>query len=325
MFRVTFITPHLETGSAGGVYAIQQFASNLAPVMNVSLVVHRGDPQPLEGVEVYRSDTLLDDTLPDADATILYINAPNSDAFFTLAESKGERLLLFQGYRILGDELVRSRLRLGLRVLAVSRWLVEEARHYGSPASYTPCGLDPAIFFAGPPASNRRNIVSMLCHRIDWKATPDGLAALSMVKEARPETELRLFGIEPPDFDCTFLSHPSRTDVASLLRESSIFVCPSWEEGFGLPGLEALACGAALATTDTKGSRDYAVHGETALVSPPRAPALLAENIVKLLDDVQLREKLGTNGVKYVQEHYKPWPEAAQAVGRALQGVDRTA
>ena len=51
-----------------------------------------------------------------------------------------------------------------------------------------------------------------------------------------------------------------------------MLVLPSWEEGLGLPGIEALACGAALARTDTKGGRDIALDGETALVTPPAAP-----------------------------------------------------
>ena len=38
-----------------------------------------------------------------------------------------------------------------------------------------------------------------------------------------------------------------------------------------MPGLEALACGTALATTDTKGSRDYALHEKTALDQPAAA------------------------------------------------------
>jgi glycosyltransferase involved in cell wall biosynthesis len=317
-FRLTFIAPHQDTATAGGVFAIEQFAAHLASVMKVSLVVRQGETRPLDGVTVTRSETLSADTLPDADATILYINAPNSDGFFTLPPSKGERLLFLQGFRILGDEMIRSRLRLGLGVLCCSSWLAEEARSFGSPSWHVPYGLDFDTFFPGPPATERPNVVSMLCHRIDWKGTSDGLAALSLVKEARPETELRLFGVEPPGFTSTFLSHPSRPQVADLLRQSAVFVCPSWEEGFGMPGLEALACGAALATTDTKGSRDYAFHDQTALVSPPRAPALLAENISRLLDDVQLRERLCAGGLEYARAHYKPWPDAARVFGDAV-------
>jgi glycosyltransferase involved in cell wall biosynthesis len=158
----------------------------------------------------------------------------------------------------------------------------------------------------------------MMSHPTSWKGTDDGIAALAKVKKARPETEIVLFGLEQPEFRSNFVPLPSRAEVAELLRRSAIFVCPSWEEGFGLPGLEALSCGAALATTDTKGSRDYAIHGETALVSDPRKPDVLADSVLKLLDDVELRRALYSNGLEYTQAHFKPWPEAARVMGNAL-------
>ena len=49
-----------------------------------------------------------------------------------------------------------------------------------------------------------------------------------------------------------------------------VFVVGSWFEGFCQPGLEALACGTPLVTTDNGGCREYARDGETALVVPPQ-------------------------------------------------------
>jgi glycosyltransferase involved in cell wall biosynthesis len=227
-------------------------------------------------------------------------------------------MLLFQGYTELESETVRARLCRGLRVLATSKWLTEEARRFGSRASHTPYGLDDQIFFPGTPAEERGPIVSMLCHYLDWKGTSDGIAAFEIVRRERPETDVRLFGTARPDFPAEFRPRLRREEVAALLRESAVFVCSSWEEGFGMPGLEALACGAALATTDTKGSRDYAIDGETALVSPPREPELLAQNILKLLDDAELRGELAARGAEYAHTHFRPWPEAARVMRRAL-------
>jgi glycosyltransferase involved in cell wall biosynthesis len=320
-FTVTFTTPG-QSRAVGGFISVQEFATHLALMMDVNLVVRYEEPKPLPGVSMYRSETLSPDEVPDADATILGINRPDTGEFFNLPESKGERLLMFQGYNELESEMIRERLGLGLRVLTISRWLFEEARRFGARPEFTPLGLDRTIFFPGAPTEARGNVVCMKVHPIYWKGTPDGLEALKVVKEARPEAEFRLFGVDPPEepfpIPNEFLSLDSQQGVASLLRESTIFVCPSWEEGFGLPGLEALACGAALATTDTKGSRDYAIHEETALVSPPKNPELLAENIVRLLDDLELRRKLTRDGLEYAYSHFKPWPEAAANLGRVL-------
>jgi len=319
-FTVTFITPHQQT-LAGGVYSIHQFARHLTAVMNVNLLVLTGETQPLPGVCVRSCQQLTAETVPDADAVVLYVNAQDSGDFFDLPDAKGERLLLFQGYSERGSERVRSRLRLGLRVLAVSTWLVEEARRLGSRPTHTPYGLDRSIFFPGPPTTSRAPVVSMMCSPVEWKGMADGIAALAEVKQARPDVELRLFGRRPPeDLPCTFLTRASREEVAELLRDSAVFVCPSWEEGFGMPGLEALACGTALATTDTKGSRDYAQDGETALVSPPRSPELLAQNVLRLLDDLELRRSLCERGIELAQTRFQDWGRAAEVMGRALEG-----
>lgn len=320
-FRVTFIAPHQRL-AAGGVYSIQQFASNLSRWMDVSLVVRGGELSPLEGVTVLKSETLAPETLPDADATILHINAPDAGGFFSLPPSKGERLLLFQGYSVLGSEMVKERLRSGLRVMAISGWLVEEAKRHGADISYTPCGLDRSIFFPGPPTGERGQTVAVKCHPVEWKGTADGFAALEQVAAERPGTKIVVFGVypphEPPSFPHTFVSLRHQSEVASLFRESALFVCSSWEEGFGMPGLEALACGTALATTDTKGSRDYALDGETALVTPPRDPDALAGSVVRLLDDVDLRRRLCEAGESRARTEFGTWADAADRIRRVL-------
>jgi glycosyltransferase involved in cell wall biosynthesis len=322
-YSVTFVTPH-QRNSTGGVYSIQQFAAHLGSLVRVNLVVQRAEPTRLAGVTTYRSETLAADEVPDADAIVLGINADGSEGFFELPASKGERLLLFQGYKTLGSDVVDDRLRRGLRVMAISRWLVERARANGADAHYTPVGLDHEIFLPGQPNLERGPSIAMKLHPTYWKGTADGLEALARVKEERPEAEIRLFAVEPPTepppFEHRFLALDTQSEVAALFRDTAIFVCPSWEEGFGMPGLEALASGAALATTDTKGSRDYAIDGETALVSPPRDPASLARNILTLLERDETREALSTRGAAFAREHFGGWDDAARVMAHALPG-----
>ncbi len=65
--------------------------------------------------------------------------------------------------------------------------------------------------------------------------------------------------------------------VSDIYDRSRVFVQASHYEGFGFTAVEGMACGAALVTTDNGGSRDYAFHGETALVVPPGDVDGLAE------------------------------------------------
>jgi glycosyltransferase involved in cell wall biosynthesis len=86
-----------------------------------------------------------------------------------------------------------------------------------------------------------------------------------------------------------------------------------------MPGLEALVCGAALATTDTKGSRDYALDEETALVTPPQDPGRLADSILRLLGDPDLRARLADGAQRRLAKTYQSWPRAATRFREAIE------
>ena len=60
--------------------------------------------------------------------------------------------------------------------------------------------------------------------------------------------------------------------------------------------------GAALVATDIGGHREYACHEKTALLSPPKEPEILAENILRLIRDRNLRILLAKQGNDYIQQ-----------------------
>ena len=74
--------------------------------------------------------------------------------------------------------------------------------------------------------------------------------------------------------------------VPALLRQAAVAACPALEEGFGLPALEALACGAPLVTTE--GTAMAEVAGGAATLVPPGNAALLADAL-----DAMLRQAPG--------------------------------
>jgi glycosyltransferase involved in cell wall biosynthesis len=315
----TLIAPH-QRATTGGVYVIEQLAQALPGSMEVNLAVRKGPLTPIAGVRVLHAPRLHAEELPDAEVVIGGVAQPDPERLLALPPSKGAQLFFFQGYGTPDNPHVRRMLERRPRVLAVSSFLVGRARGHGCEAGLIRPGLDRSIFHPGEPSRERRPIVAMMTHAIDWKATEDGCSALELVSAAIPEVELRLFGVLEPHhrFPSTFLGKLSRAQVAELLRDAAVLVLPSWEEGLGLPGIEALACGAALATTDTKGGRDYALHGETALVTPPRRPDLLADSVIRLLSDRELRSRLARRGQAHVLATYPSWPEAATAFRGAI-------
>jgi len=194
-----------------------------------------------------------------------------------------------------------------LQKIVPSKWLVDVARSMGENAIYIPYGLDVDAFQIVTPSEERRpNHLMMLYHNAEWKGCEEGLQALSMVREKGAQVRATLFGVPArpdslPDWIEYHQSPPAKL-LAELYNQAAIFVAPSRTEGWGLTGCEALLCGAALVATDIDGHREFAFHEQTALTSPARSPAALAEGILRLIQDPGLRIRLAKNGHQFVRQ-----------------------
>src|SRR5690606_21368657 len=94
----------------------------------------------------------------------------------------------------------------------------------------------------------------------------------------------------------------SRERMAQIYRQVALYLGTSRGEGFGLPALEAMACGTPVVITDTSGSRDYARHKRNCLLAPVGNPKTLAQQALKILDDPLFAQSLITNGLNTAKE-----------------------
>lgn len=93
--------------------------------------------------------------------------------------------------------------------------------------------------------------------------------------------------------------HPNDRHLAKLYRCSVAFVYPSLYEGFGIPPLEAMACGTVVVAADCASIPE--VVGDAGLLFNPRATSDLADILLHLLDNPAERERLIALGSQRVQ------------------------
>jgi glycosyltransferase involved in cell wall biosynthesis len=245
--------------------------------------------------------------LPAADVTLAtaWKSAPVAAA---APPRCGSRFYLVQHYESLyhgAPDVVDATYRLPLRKIVISTWLADIMREkFGAGSELLVTPVDRALFHrVQTTVTTPRPRVLMLHHDYAWKGVADGLEAVRRVRARVPALRLVGFGVKPPraqePYD-EFHVNPPQEALAALYSGCDIYLCPSWDEGLGMPPMEAMACGAALVTYDNGGSRDYARDGETALVARRQNVDELSAQLARMATDATLRARLAAAGQAFV-------------------------
>jgi len=116
-----------------------------------------------------------------------------------------------------------------------------------------------------------------------------------------------------------FAGYVPDADLPAVYSGADLFVFPSLYEGFGLPPLEAMACGTPVVCSDA-GSLPEVV-GDAAVMVDPKDTEALAEAMYRVLADRELREELRQKGLARARQF--TWEKAARetvAVYRKVLG-----
>ncbi len=131
------------------------------------------------------------------------------------------------------------------------------------------------------------------------------------------EDEVRALGMEEA---VHYLGYIPTQDLPALYSLATVFAFPSLYEGFGLPPLEAMACGAPVLTS--KSSSLAEICGDAAYLVDPHSVEDIAAGLQALLGDEALREELRCKGLERAAGF--SWRRAARETGevyrRALEG-----
>jgi glycosyltransferase involved in cell wall biosynthesis len=338
--RISFLAPHVRI--AGGVRAILTYADRLAGRGHeVSVIVpagsrwrawrrNRGQRVP-DWMPGFRARLRWVDRwdparLPDGDALVATA-WQTAESVATAPARCGAKAYLVQHYESLyhgESSRVDATYRLPLRKICISTWLAGIMREkFAAAAEVIVTPVDPMLFHPVPPEpADGRLRVLMLHHEYAWKGVADGLEAVSRLRARHPTLRLVGFGVKPPrgpnPYD-EFHADLPQDRLAWLYGRCPIYLCPSWDEGLGMPPMEAMACGAALVTYDNGGCRDYARDGETALVAPRRDVGALARALARLVEDPVLRDRLARAGQAFIRREFD-WARATARLEAVLGG-----
>ena len=169
--------------------------------------------------------------------------------------------------------------------------------------------------------------------RLELKKNTPGLIEAFKILKKNYNQPLRLVLVGQPGFgfekvtkaiaendlqnDIVMPGWVAREDLPYLMNGAGAFVFPSFYEGFGIPVLEAMACGTPVVASGIPALREVA--GEAAYLVDPYFAENIAEGINRVLTDEHLREGLKIRGLARVKDF--SWERCARETWEVIRSI----
>lgn len=199
-----------------------------------------------------------------------------------------------------------------LQLFVENRWVPKEKVRLIATS-----GVDTEHFYPRNfPMSGSDSLKILMVGRLIWqKGVREFVEAAQIVKERYPNVCFQLAGerdpIHPDAVGEQWLQEVINSGVveflgyiqnmAEKLRQTDIFILPSYREGGPRVLLEAASCGIPVITTDVPGCREVVIDGVTGRVVPFRNSNALAEATCELLNNPELRQRMGKAGRQHME------------------------
>lgn len=245
------------------------------------------------------------------DADISIATAPKTAYEVNLLDnSKGKKFYLIQGYENWDGssaKYLHESYALNMKNIVISKWLKNIVDKYSNNKSlYLPNGINLSKFKIYNPIEKRNNhSIAMVYNLGENKGCIYALKVFKKLKRQYHDLSIQLYGSPKRTLDIPnwikYKRCANNDEVVKYLNENAIFVCSSIFEGFGLPGLEAMACGCALVTTECKGPREYA-NDQNAIFVNSKNENELYFGLKELLDNPKKRINIAKKGFLNAQK-----------------------
>lgn len=289
-------------------------------------------------LETNRRITDLD--VPDADI-IMATWWETAESVAKLSNSKGAKVYFLQHYEAF-DYIPKGRVeatwRLPMHKIAVAQWLADIARNeYGDlSVSLVPPTVDTKQFYDPELRSKQQQskqsvpTVGLYYSTTPWKGCDIALKAFSIAAKKIPNLRLVAFGSgETPPADLPlpdnteYIMSPTQDQLRESYSRCDAWLFSSRSEGFGLPIIEAMACGTPVIGTPAGAAPELLAGGGGILVKleDPEDMALAIEQICQLSDAQwrEMSEKALETVINYTWEDATDLFEAALYAARERQ------
>lgn len=261
--------------------------------------------------------------LRDADVVIATA-FPTAYDVAVLAPSKGRKFYFIQDHEIWNGHIDRvdATFRLPLGLITIAPWLTDlvESRAGRRVAAEVRNGVETAIFHPAARRESSSPSVLMMYHTLAVKGTSDGLEVIRRLKAAHPDLIVRMFGMYPFDHKDDFIEYtrnPAPARLVELYQQSDIFISPSLSEGWGLPPMEAMACGCAVVATRVGCIPLLEKDGNLMSAAPGDREGLF-RGAEALLVNPELRRETARKGVETIRAYR--WEDKSRQMERVLGG-----
>lgn len=166
-----------------------------------------------------------------------------------------------------------------------------------------------------------------------YKRVDVAIRALALIRDDIPDATLTVMGTGDHrprlerlarrlDLPVAFCGHVPEERKIQHLESATLALNPSVKEGWGLVGVEAMACGTPVVASDVPGHRDSVPEGAGTLV-PYGDPGTMAREAVRLVRDVKLYDDFRRRGLQWARRH--TWDDVADRFEQVLLASRSTA